>query len=90
MAEAPFSTMKGRHMREIEFHGVKVAYDETCTASWKWQKDAASGDMGRTLKAIERLLCGKDEEYADALGDSAAEMQDLIVAVLEDFQSAKN
>lgn len=77
-------------MRTIDFRGVKVEYDDSCTKSWKWQKAVASGDMSRTISAIERLLCGRDEEYADALGDDAEAMTALISAVIEDTNTAKN
>lgn len=86
-------------MREIEFHGITVEYDERCTKSWKWQKAVASGDMARITKAIEQLLCGRDEEYADLLCDnedpdavdtSADLMQELIGACIMDMAPAKN
>ena len=85
-------------MRTIEFKGVTIEYDERVLKSWKWQKAAASGDMARILGAMERLLCGRDEEYADLLCgnedpddlDTAADaMQGLVTAVLEDA-NAKN
>lgn len=86
-------------MRTIEFQGVEIEYDERCTKSWKWQKAVASGDMERSLHAIEQLLCGRDEEYADKLcgnddpdaPDTSAEvMQDLIAACIADLNTAKN
>lgn len=86
-------------MRTIEFRGIKVEYDERCTHSWKWQKAVASGDMARSVSAVERLLCGRDEEYADALcgnddpdaPDTSAEvMTELIAAVIADTNEAKN
>ena len=85
-------------MRTIEFEGIEVTYDERVTRSWKWQKAVASGDMSRTIGAMERLFCGRDEEYADALcgnedpddlDTSADAMQRLVMAVMEDA-GAKN
>ncbi len=85
-------------MRTIEYQGVTIEYDERCLKSWKWQKAIMSGDMARGSRAIERLLCGRDEEYADALCgnededelDSANDaMQGLLAAVMEDA-NAKN
>jgi hypothetical protein len=85
-------------MRTIEFEGIEVTYDDRVTRSWKWQKAAASGDQSRMLEAMEKLFCGRDEEYADALcgnddpddlDTSADAMQRLVVAVLEDA-NAKN
>ena len=85
-------------MRTIEFKGIEVTYDERVTHSWKWQKAAVSGDTARVIRAMEQLLCGKDEEYADALcgnedpddlDTSADVMQELVAAILEDAQ-AKN
>lgn len=86
-------------MRSIEFRGITVEYDERCTKSWKWQKAVASGDGSRAIKAIEQLLCGRDEEYADLLcgnddpdaPDTAADvMQELLAACVADLNEAKN
>lgn len=85
-------------MRTIEFEGVKVEYDERCVLSYKWQKAANSGDTARIMGAVERLLCGRDEEYADALSKSGDDMDDsmelmgkLLGAVIEDMgRTAKN
>lgn len=71
-------------MREIEFKGVKVKYDEKCLKSWKWQKALASGEDKRGVAAIERLLMGKDEEIADELGDDIDVMGELIAAIVSD------
>ena len=85
-------------MRTIEFKGIEVEYDEKCLLSWKWQKAVASGDQSRAVRAMEKLLCGRDEEYADALcgnddpeaPDTSAEaMQELVAACLSDA-NAKN
>lgn len=85
-------------MRTIEFKGIEVEYDEKCLLSWKWQKAVASGDQSRAVRAMERLLCGRDEEYADLLcgnddpeaPDTSAEaMQELVAACLSDA-NAKN
>lgn len=78
-------------MRTIEFEGIEVEYDERMTKSYRWQKKALSGDPSRSIEAIEMLLCGKDEEYAEALGDDAEAMDRLFTAVLEDVGAkAKN
>ncbi len=86
-------------MRTIEFKGVEVTYDERCTLSWKWQKAVASGDQSRGVRAIEQLLCGRDEEYADllcgnedhdGLDTSANAMQELVAACMTDMAEAKN
>lgn len=86
-------------MRSIEFRGITVEYDERCTKSWKWQKAIASGNTERGIRAIERLLCGRDEEYADMLCsnddpeelDSSADvMQELLAACVADLNEAKN
>lgn len=85
-------------MRTIEFKGIEVEYDEKCLLSWKWQKAVASGDQSRAVRAMEKLLCGRDEEYADLLygnddpeaPDTSAEaMQELVAACLSDA-NAKN
>jgi hypothetical protein len=71
-------------MKEIEFNGVKVQYDEKCLKSWKWHKALASGDDKRGTAAIERLLMDRDEEIADALGDDIDVMGELIGAIVAD------
>lgn len=55
-------------MRTIEHMGVKVEYNERCVNNWRWQKAVASGDGARGARAIERLLMGRDDYYAYALG----------------------
>ena len=87
-------------MRTIEYKGVTVEYDERCVLSYKWQKAMNSNDPHRSVDAISRLFCGKDEDIADALCgnddhdelDSAMDaMADLLKAVLEDMgRVAKN
>lgn len=86
-------------MRTIEFRGIKVTYDERCTLSWKWQKAVASQDPARSIRAVESLLCGRDEEYADLLcgnddhdaPDTAADaMSELIAACIADMNESKN
>lgn len=87
-------------MRTIEHKGIKVEYDERCTLSYKWQKAMNSQDPGKTTRALERLFCGRDEEYADQLcGNSDPDdldtsmdaMTELLAAVLEDMgRTVKN
>lgn len=77
-------------MRTIEFKGVKVQYDEKVLYSWKWQKKLASGNPGAGMAAVEELLMGKDEEIADALGDNIETMGELVAAISEANDKAKN
>ena len=77
-------------MRTIEFHGIEIEYDDERTGSYIWQKKALSNDMSRAMSAIEDLLAGRDEEYAEQLGDSAEVMQELITAVIADVNESKN
>lgn len=77
-------------MRKIKFRGMEFEYNERCTKSYKWQKKVASGDTSRGIAAIEELFDGRDEEYADMMGDDADAMQDLIAAVVADSNEAKN
>lgn len=78
-------------VRSIEFKGIDVEYDATCVKRWSWQKAVFSGEPARTMDAISRLLLGRDEEYADDLGDDFDAMQALVTAVIEDAgQAAKN
>ena len=69
--------------KTIEFRGITVEYDPTCLKSYKWLKAFASGDDARGVAAIERLLLGKDEDVADALGDTTEAMGELIAAIAE-------
>lgn len=86
-------------MRTIEFRGIQVEYDERCVMSYKWQKAMNSSDSARSMRAIEQLLCGRDEEYADLLCGGSADdldtsmeaMTELLAAVVEDMgRTAKN
>ena len=77
-------------MKTIEFRGVEVEYDETCVKGWKWQKAIASGDTGKSIAAIERLFCGKDEEVADKIGDDFETFTDLVAAIIDDINKGKN
>lgn len=88
-------------MRTIEYKGHEFEYDERVTKSWKWQKAVASGDTARSVAAIERLFCGRDEEYADVLSgldqdsdeldDAMDEMAALMQAIMEELGgTAKN
>lgn len=88
-------------MKTIEYKGHEFDYDERVTKSWKWQKAVASGDPARSTKAIERLFCGRDEEYADVLSGidpesdeldaSMEEMAELLAAIMEKIGgNAKN
>lgn len=77
-------------MRTIEFRGVTVEYDETCVKSWKWQKSIASGDVSKSISAIERLLLGRDEEVADELGDDFETFTELVATIIDDINQSKN
>lgn len=77
-------------MRTIEFKGVKVQYDEKLPHSWKWQKKLASGNSAAGIAAIEELLLGKDEEVADALGGEMETMGELVAAIVDANDKAKN
>ena len=87
-------------MRSIEFRGITVEYEEKCLLSYKWQKAANGGDQAKAMRAVEELLMGRDEEYADALCDnedhdaldtSMDAMGELLKAVMEDMgRKAKN
>ena len=77
-------------MRKIEFNGVAVEYDERCLRSWKWQKAIAVGTDAKRIEAIEALLLGKDEEVAEQIGDDMEAMGELIAAIVEDNDKAKN
>ena len=88
-------------MRTIAYKGREFAYDDSVTKSWKWQKAVASGDVTRSINAIERLFCGRSDEYADVLSgnepgsdeldSSMDDMQGLMQAIMEELGgTAKN
>lgn len=74
-------------MRTIEFKGIEVEYDETVTKKWSWQKALASNDTAKGLDAIDRLLCGRSDEYAEMLDDDADAMRELITAITSEMAS---
>lgn len=77
-------------MRTIEFRGTKVEYDERLLHSWKWQKKLAKSEGLAGMLAVEELLLGKDEDVADAIGDDVETMGELVAAIMEDNNKAKN
>lgn len=77
-------------MKQIEYNGITIEYDETCVKKWKWQKAIASGDSARIVKAIENLFCGKDEEVADQIGGDFETMTDLVGQIVDQIGQAKN
>lgn len=80
-----------KDIRTIEYEGHEFEYDATCMHSWKWTKAIASGDSVRGINAIDQLLCGRSDEYADVLGDSIEAIANLVAAIeKESGQAAKN
>lgn len=92
-------------MRSIDFEGQTIEYDERCFKSYKWQKALNSGNGVRSEKAVSRLFCGRDGEYANLLSgiesddpDDLEELDDamdvmprLLAAIMDDAgQMAKN
>lgn len=77
-------------MKTIEFNGITVEYDETLLHSWKWQKRFAKSEGMAGMLAVEELLLGKDEEVAEAIGDDIETMGELVAAILEANNKAKN
>lgn len=78
-------------MRTIEYEGSTYEYDETCVFNYGWQKQLASDEPQRNFRAVERLLCGKDEEVSEALGGTMEAMMGLVKAILDDNgRAAKN
>lgn len=54
-------------MAVIEYMGNEVDYNERCLTNWRWQKDVASSDPSRAIRAMERLLRGRDDYYSYVL-----------------------
>ena len=77
-------------MRELDYKGVHVAYDEASLKKYSVQKKLAKGakDPGGLFEALEIIFAGHDEEYVEALGGGESVMGELIKAVLEDAAAA--
>lgn len=79
-------------MRKFDYKGISVEYDETAFTSWKVQTGLLKGDA-EAYHAIDRILAGRSDEYAEQLGDSMEEMAELVKALVEDAakdEPAKN
>ena len=72
-------------MKTINFEGNAFTYDEAATKKWSVQKGLSMGstDPAKFYEALDKLLAGRSDEYAETLGDDADKMLDLIKAISE-------
>ena len=75
-------------MRTFDYDGHEIIYDESVLKDYRTQKVMARGDVAGFFDVLEKLFCGRDEEYADLVGGTAESMAPLIQACMEDAGSA--
>lgn len=77
--------------KTISFRGVDVVYDSREIHLWRTQRAIASSehDPYGGYEAIDRILCGRADEVADAVGGTDADMSALLAAITE-AENAKN
>lgn len=63
-------------IKMIKYEDVTVEYEDSFFGSWKFMKELSSGI--NTFGALDKLLCGKSDEIAEALDDSMEKMNDLL------------
>lgn len=80
-------------MREFEYKGLTVAYDDKFIGGYTMAKAMARGndDVSGFYGALEKLYDGRDDEYAEHFGWDNDEMLALVRATFEDAgEQAKN
>ena len=73
----------------IEFEGKKIKYDPSALKKWSVQRRLASGGAD-SYDACDEILFGKSDEIAAEFEDDAQKMNDLLMAIIEKENSAKN
>ena len=73
------------------FKGVEVSYDHKMLHKWSIQK-ALTGAKGpqEFFEAIDKVLCGRSDEVAEALGDDTDAMGELMSELVAIDPNAKN
>lgn len=80
-------------MKKFKFEGIEIEYDDIYIKSYPMVKAIARGnaDESKFYGALERLYCGRDEEYSEKLGFDNDKMLELLKATFEDAgKDAKN
>lgn len=62
--------------KRITFEGVEVEYDDSQLNKWSVMKQLVTVD-GQFV-AMDKILCGKSDAIAEALGDDITKMSELI------------
>ena len=80
-------------MAKFKHKGISIEYDEKFINGYTMAKAraCAEDEPSRFFRALGKLYGGRDEEYAEALGDSSDAMLELIRATYDHAgENAKN
>lgn len=80
-------------LRKVTYEGAEFEYDPKEAKSYRNIKRIARAkdDMGGFFDAFEAIFAGRDEEYAEILGNDFEKIGGLVSAVVEnEGNSAKN
>lgn len=81
-----------KNIKTAEFDGIEFEYDADAIVSYKLTKAITNVEKDPVgyFDAMSIIFCGKDDEYADRLGGSAAKLVQLYEACVKDSTAAKN
>lgn len=81
-----------KNIKTAEFEGIKFEYDADAIVSYKLTKAITNVEKDPVgyFDAMSIIFCGKDDEYAEKLGGSAAKLVQLYEACVRDSATAKN
>lgn len=67
-------------MKTVQFEGSTFEYDERAPKRWSVQKALALGesDPKGFYGALDKIFCGRSDEYAERLGDDSERMLALL------------
>lgn len=79
-------------MKAIEFEGNTFEYDEVALKDYKNVKriSKAERDLGGFFTALEEIFVGKDEDYAELLGNDFDKIGELMQAITAQENEVKN
>lgn len=81
-----------KNIKTAEFEGIEFDYDADAIVSYKLIKAITNVEKDPVgyFDAMSIIFCGKDDEYAEKLGGSAAKLVQLYEACVRDSATAKN
>lgn len=84
--------MQKETLAKVEFNGEEYEYDSAAVKSYKVLKKIAraQSDIGGFFDAFELVFAGRDEEYADKLGNDFEQLGQLLSAAVNNESEAKN